>query len=589
MRAPLCAAVAALALSSWGPAATIFVDASRTSGANDGSSWANAFQGRLGLVQALATAQPGDEVWVADGVYAPAPPGGERELSFVMPSGVAVLGGFAGDESSAGQRDPAAHVAVLTGDLNGDDGPPNVGIAPNSGENTRHVVRFEGVAGATLDGVTVRAGLADGSGADINASGGCVRVLGGDALLVDCVIENGRAVWAGAGVGVMDATATLRRCVVRGHRADLFGSGVAVFDNAHATVEDCDFVANYCGTGAGMYVGTIRLFRPEGAPGSATVTGSRFRDAIGILSSPSGGAIYTLGASVVVRDCVFDNNSVVGGGGALYLKGGTVLVDRCDFLRNEAPGDGGGAVFVDGGDEPPGDAVIANSRFVGNNGAILAAFAGHARVVNCTVANNGLDVSFLLWPAFFVAHDSAATIENSVVWNNETGGVFGAPNENLVGTGVYTLANNVVEHWTPAMGPGAVGDDPLFVDPDGADGQPGTADDDLRLLPGSPGRDAGDDAALPIGSVLDLLGRARVIDADADGVATVDLGAFESPCAGDADGDGAVSFADLNAVLSAFGAPPGGASNSGADMNFDGVVNFADLNAVLSMFGADCR
>jgi len=49
-----------------------------------------------------------------------------------------------------------------------------------------------------------------------------------------------------------------------------------------------------------------------------------------------------------------------------------------------------------------------------------------------------------------------------------------------------------------------------------------------------------------------------------------------------------VNFADLNAVLSAFG-QSGAPGFSGADLNDDGVVNFADLNAVLSAFGAQCR
>lgn len=55
-------------------------------------------------------------------------------------------------------------------------------------------------------------------------------------------------------------------------------------------------------------------------------------------------------------------------------------------------------------------------------------------------------------------------------------------------------------------------------------------------------------------------------------------------CAGDANFDGAVSFADLNIILSEFG-------QSGVlagDVNGDGQVNFGDLNIVLSAFGLPC-
>lgn len=62
----------------------IFVHAGLETGANDGSSWSNAFQGRLGLQQALAQAGDGPAaIWVAAGTYAPAPAGGDRNASFM--------------------------------------------------------------------------------------------------------------------------------------------------------------------------------------------------------------------------------------------------------------------------------------------------------------------------------------------------------------------------------------------------------------------------------------------------------------------------------------------------------------------------
>jgi hypothetical protein len=63
-------------------------------------------------------------------------------------------------------------------------------------------------------------------------------------------------------------------------------------------------------------------------------------------------------------------------------------------------------------------------------------------------------------------------------------------------------------------------------------------------------------------------------------------GSAPAPCPGDTNGDNIVNFADLNAVLSAFGQTGLGLP---ADLNGDGVVNFSDLNAVLSAFGTGCR
>jgi hypothetical protein len=59
-------------------------------------------------------------------------------------------------------------------------------------------------------------------------------------------------------------------------------------------------------------------------------------------------------------------------------------------------------------------------------------------------------------------------------------------------------------------------------------------------------------------------------------------------CAADFDFDDAVTFADLNAVLSNFGATNLTGFNPG-DADADGVVNFADLNAVLAAFGTSCE
>ncbi len=58
-------------------------------------------------------------------------------------------------------------------------------------------------------------------------------------------------------------------------------------------------------------------------------------------------------------------------------------------------------------------------------------------------------------------------------------------------------------------------------------------------------------------------------------------------CEADLNGDGAVSFADLNEVLSNFGAS-GQPGLVRGDANTDGGTNFADLNLVLASFGGAC-
>jgi hypothetical protein len=99
------ALVCALAGAPSALAAIVYVDASATSGADDGTSWSDAFQGPSGLRRALAAAASGDEDWVADGTYLPTL-SGVRTRSFDLKTNVKLYGGFVGGETSLSQRDP---------------------------------------------------------------------------------------------------------------------------------------------------------------------------------------------------------------------------------------------------------------------------------------------------------------------------------------------------------------------------------------------------------------------------------------------------------------------------------------------------
>ena len=104
---------------------------------------------------ALANTDPGDQIYVAGGVYKP---GAARTSTFQLKAGVPGYGGFAGTAGDA--RDPALYQTVLSGDVDNNDSQTpvitNISTVTGNTTNAYHVVK--GVAGATLDGVTVTAG-----------------------------------------------------------------------------------------------------------------------------------------------------------------------------------------------------------------------------------------------------------------------------------------------------------------------------------------------------------------------------------------------------------------------------------------------
>lgn len=98
---------------------TWYVDASN-SGVS-GTSWSDAFSN---LQEALLVALPGDEIRVAGGSYRPDSGAGlipgDPSTRFVLPSGISMLGGFAGSLAiDPDQRSPEVYRTVLDGRLRG--------------------------------------------------------------------------------------------------------------------------------------------------------------------------------------------------------------------------------------------------------------------------------------------------------------------------------------------------------------------------------------------------------------------------------------------------------------------------------------
>lgn len=159
----------------------VYVDADAT-GANDGSSWADAFtdlQDALGA--AVGTSCGAIEIWVAEGTYTPDRGSANRGATFQLRDHVGVFGGFVGGETLLSQRDPAAHPTILSGDLIGDDD-----NGANIADNSYHVVTGTGTSGsAILDGVII-----SGGNADFPTSGAGLTTVGGGPTIRNCTLRD---------------------------------------------------------------------------------------------------------------------------------------------------------------------------------------------------------------------------------------------------------------------------------------------------------------------------------------------------------------------------------------------------------------
>jgi len=493
--------------------AIIYVDAAAPPG-GDGASWPTAYDD---LQEALGQASAGKEIWVATGLYTPAPPGGDRDISFQLKTGVALYGGFAGDEQFLDQRDWIANPTILSGDLNGDDGPQ----FQNYGENSYHVVVSGDVdSTAILDGFIITAGNADGpeDPIDWRLGGGMFNEAGKPSVLHCRFVAN--TAWYGAGMYNRSSSPLISACCFQ-HNCVVPGgySGGAIRNNkeCYPLIVDCDFIANFSDAG-----GAIANARG----GHTVIDGCRF---IGNSAVGPGGGIYLPSASASISNCLFACNSALGGGGLSALHHPDDALEKCTFLANRAELIGGAVMghghkkmlpvtdcrFIANESEvwggafaQPGPMLLVNCEFSRNSagevggGFYSIGYTTEETFINCTFSRNvggGLGT-----------YQSSPQLINCVLWGNVPEQVVEDPDSQEPSQPSFFFCD--VEGGWDGLGSDNIDADPLFV-------QAGA--DDLRLGFGSPCVNAGDTSAVPEDVVTDLAGNPRVLEE------IVDMGAYE--------------------------------------------------------------
>lgn len=326
-----------------------YVDAG-AAGANDGDSWTNAYTDLQ-----LALADPNcSEVWVATGRYTP---GTLPSDSFVLRNGLALYGGFAGTETARDQRDPAAHLTVLSGDIDGNDSqtPVITDLSTVTGNTTNsyQVVRSNSVdATAVLDGFTITAGY----------NGGMYN-YGGSPTLTNVTIS-GNYAWLGGGMTNYGGSPTLTNVTLR--------------DNSVVT------------EGGGMY-------NYNGSPALTNVT--FYGNSAGL-----GGGMHTYGGGPALKNVTFSSNSARNHGGGMSNDGGSPALANVTFYSNSA-GTWGGGIFTYGG-----HLVLTNVTFSGNSAGWGGGVYNRNTLTSPTVSNT------ILWGnAGGEVDGTSSTITDSIV------------------------------------------------------------------------------------------------------------------------------------------------------------------------------
>ncbi len=404
---------------------TIYVD-DDVVGANDGSSWENAY---TFLQEALADANSAEkpvEIRVAQGTYRPnegllaIPEFDWRTSTFQLINGVILKGGHAGfGEPDPNALDISEYETILSGDLNGDDAevmdPRDLLTELSRDENSLHVVTGSSTdASAVLDGFTITGGNANGAQYPDYFGGGMFNFYGSPTVarciftgnsangngggmcnwiscwpkLTNCMFVHNAANSNGGGMNNEESSPHLRDCAFSGNMAGENGGAMAINNGSSPTLTNCTFSEN----SADSHGGAMEIWSDS----SPTLTDCTF----------TGNSTLTVGGGIDIGDnsnptltnCTFNANSANSGGG-IYNDDSNPSLTNCTFIGNSAFFEGGGILTWNY--SKPSNLILSNCTFAGNSahdGKALAfdsyqqKYPSIHKLINCILWDGGNEI-----------------------------------------------------------------------------------------------------------------------------------------------------------------------------------------------------
>jgi hypothetical protein len=215
---------------------------------------------------------------------------------------------------------------------------------------------------------------------------------------------------------------------------------------------------------------------------------------------------------ITLRNLTVRDGGPFGSGGGQVEGGGIAIVGPIpgsssvileNLILTGNTGANGGAIGLENGDLKVVNCLIAGNTAINAAGAMIVRNESTATLETTTVVNN--HANFL---AGGVANEGHLTVRNSIVWGNDLEQIHTNPAGPPFVVTTVSFSNIQGGH----AGLANINQNPFFVDAS------------FRLGTGSPGIDSGKNTEAP---GTDLDGKARPIDGNDDGIAVVDMGAFE--------------------------------------------------------------
>jgi hypothetical protein len=422
-------------------AKTVYVSTTGNN-ARDGLTWTTAKQ----TVQAgLNTAVSGDQVWVAAGTYVE---------SIALTPGVALYGGFAGNETQLAQRNWATNKTILDGNQAG-----SVVTSPAGATNVTRI-----------DGFTIRNGTGTLSGS--YRYGGGIYCSSSSPAIANNTITGNKATAGNASSG-----------------------GGIYCESSSPTITDNAILGNIAMVGGGIYC----------ASSSPTIANNKIT---GNSGGGGGGGICCSGDEsfpTIVNNMIMWNDSTTGGGIRCMSSSSPTIADNT-IAANSATW--GGGIRADSSSPTIiNNAIVADVAYGGGGG--ICCVSASPTIANNTIANNTVIggvagiASGGIW-----CYSSPAVIANTILAFNSSG-IY------VAGSAIPTLLHNCVfgngtQNYSGITDPtgtdGNISADPRLADP---------AYGNMHIQPDSPCVSAGHDAVLQP-EWLDIDGQPRVIGSHVD-------------------------------------------------------------------------